>query len=62
MVMPEHCEVCGLKFEIDKKIQAMIDDINQKAMKKQEKIDTKIQKRRNKIDKTGIAEEQIWQY
>lgn len=40
----------------------MIDDINQKAIKKQEKIDTKIQKRRNKIDKTGIAEEQIWQY
>ena len=36
----------------------MIDDINQKAMKKQEKIDTKIQKRRNKIDKTGIAEEE----
>ena len=42
--------------------QRMIDDINQKAMKKQEKIDTKIQKRRNKIDKAGIAEDQIWQY
>ena len=47
---------------MDKKIQRLIDDINQKALKKQEKIDTKIQKKRNKIDKAGIEQDQPWQY